>query len=220
MPFKPTNILVFGATGVIGEPIVDELARQKANSFGRVAIFTSPGTLERKADTIDKFRANGVEVLVGDIGDDDQVRQALSGRQPGGQSRTGSSPSSSSAVPFDTVVSALGRSAIGKQVRLLQLAEDTPTVTRFVPSEYGTDIEYDETSAGEPPHQEKLKVRSFVASSIRRLEYTYLVTGPYADLWLSKMSAMPEMGSFDVENKQATLPFDGETPISFTCMEE
>jgi hypothetical protein len=152
-----------------------------------------------------------VGILVGDIGDDDQVRQALSG---------GSNQAGATTAPFDTIVSALGRSAIGVQIRLLQLAEDTPTVTRFIPSEYGTDIDYDATSPAEPPHQEKLKIRSFIASSIKRLEYTYLVTGPYADLFLSKMSSAPKIGSFDVQAKEATLAFDGETPISFTTMAE
>jgi len=222
MSFQPTNILIFGATGVIGKPIVDELINEKA-SFRRIAIFTSQGAVTSKADVIRRFEESGVEVFVGDLSDHEYTRHVLEGTRPCSPlpwNQDGKSTSPSPLEPFDSIISAVGRTAISLQIELLRLAEAVETVKRFFPSEYGTDIEFDATSASEPPHQQKLKVRAFINSFIKRLECTYLVTGPYSDLFLSKMSAAPRMGSFDVQAKHATLLYQGEDPISFTSISE
>lgn len=106
------------------------------------------------------------------------------------------------------------------QIQLLDLAESCSDVKRFYPSEFGTDIEYSSDSFKEKPHQAKLRVREWFKSSPRRLEYTYLVTGPYADLYLGKFNQDPRAGSFDVEKRQAVLLGDGRDPISLTTMNE
>lgn len=49
-------------------------------------------------------------------------------------------------LDIDTVVSCVGRSVISQQIPLIQRAAET-SVTRFFPSEYGTDIEYSPKSA-------------------------------------------------------------------------
>ena len=77
---------------------------------------------------------------------------------------------------IDTIVSCVGRAGIEKQIKLITWAEQAG-VRRFFTSEYGTDIEYWPESAQEPPHQLKLKVRAHM-KTMKRLEHTYLVTGP------------------------------------------
>ncbi|EMR66247.1 putative isoflavone reductase family protein [Eutypa lata UCREL1] len=120
---------------------------------------------------------------------------------------------------FDTVASAVGRFAIDKQVDLIALAERTSNIIRFIPSEYGTDVAYNETSAQEKPHQKKLKVRAFLESdAVRRLKYTYIVTGPISDLYAGSMAAEPQLGSFDMAKKEATLLGDGKGPVGLTTM--
>lgn len=210
------SILMFGGTGAIGTFIINELIRQlSTGNLKRLAIFTSQSTVENKADTVDNLKAKGVEVFVGDVGDKDTVRQVLDGS---------ASPTNAGKdqTPFDTVVSAAGRNAILTQIPILEVAETVDTVKRFYPSEYGTDIEYDpKTSPDEPPHQLKLKVRAFIKENIKRLEYTYLVTGPYPDMWLNKTpDNLTHTGSFDVKGKKATVLYDGKQHISFTTMSE
>lgn len=116
-------------------------------------------------------------------------------------------------------MSALGRNVIASQIRLLQIAEASSSVKRFYPSEYGTDIEYFPHSKDEKPHQQKLKVRAFIRENIHRLQYTYLVTGPYADLYIHESRA-PGGGSFDAKEKVANLLGDGNEKISLTTMRE
>lgn len=117
------------------------------------------------------------------------------------------------------MVSALGRTAIEKQCNLISLAEQSPSIVRFIPSEYGTDIAFNASSAKEKTHQGKLKVRAFLESdAVRRLTYTYLVTGPFANLYAGSMAHEPRLGSFDVQSGHAVLLADGDGMIALTTM--
>ncbi|OCL13192.1 isoflavone reductase family protein [Glonium stellatum] len=191
------NILIFGATGVIGLHITQALLNAKAH-FGRVAAFTSSGTAESKKHIIQGLEKQGLEVVIGDIHKEEDIISVYK--------------------EFDTVISALGRNVIASQIDLIRLAEASNSIIRFFPSEYGTDIEYGPASAMEKPHQQKLKVRKYISSSVNRLEYTYLVTGPYADMYIAKSPDRPEMGTFDVKAKRAVLLGDADGKISFTTM--
>jgi uncharacterized protein YbjT (DUF2867 family) len=74
------TILVIGATGVIGKYILDQLVLAKDNSgFEKIAILTSAGTVDKKADDISKLKAKGVEVLVGDLTKEDEVKKDYTG---------------------------------------------------------------------------------------------------------------------------------------------
>jgi nucleoside-diphosphate-sugar epimerase len=122
-------------------------------------------------------------------------------------------------VGYDTVVSALGRNAILAQIPLVKAAEASSTIQYFYPSEYGTDIEYGPASATEKPHQLKLQVRKYIRENTKRLNVTYLVTGPYSDLYFAPCQD-PRVGSFDVKQRKATLLGGGEEKVSFTTMRD
>ncbi|KAL4914320.1 hypothetical protein BDW62DRAFT_145189 [Aspergillus aurantiobrunneus] len=191
-----SNLLVFGATGAIGSYIIAAIVNAR-DAFNHIAVFTSPSTLTTKQSTINALRESGVEILVGDVTSKDDVLKAFSG--------------------IDTVVSALGRGVIAAQVQLIEWADQTPHVKRFLPSEYGTDIEYSPASASEKPHQQKLKVRAALRQA-KDLEYAFVVTGPYADVpFYLAPSASPRGGSFDVKSRKAVLLGDGHGRISLVA---
>lgn len=197
------NILIFGGTGLIGEHISNAIVANKQH-FNRIALFTSTNTLWTKPDHIDSLKAEGVEIIVGDLKLAGDVNEAYNG--------------------IDTVVSCVGRQVIGTQVQLVQLADKHPDVKRFFPSEYGTDIEYGPQSANERPHQQKIKVRAALKQT-SNLEYTYIVTGPYGDadpgLYLSAWPSDKEAGgTFDVKRKRAVLLGGGEGKVSLTTMRD
>lgn len=216
---RSKKILVLGATGLIGKVLLNALVNAKDN-FERIGIFTSAETLRNKNRLIESFKSRGVDVFEGDLDNDDDVLTAYKGvfsclcvcryvLRFHGIVLIG--------VGFDTVVSAVGRFAINKQIDLIALAEKTPSIIRFIPSEYGTDIAYDASSAAEITHQKKLQVRSAMESA-SRLSYTYLVTGPFADLYIGSMANEPQVGSFDVVKREATLLGDGNGRVSLTTM--
>ncbi|KAL1998687.1 hypothetical protein VTN02DRAFT_5728 [Thermoascus thermophilus] len=115
MSFRPRNLLFFGATGNIGQHILAGVLAAR-DEFARVAIFTSPATAQAKATFLDGLKTEKrVEVIVGDIRDEEAVRKAYEG--------------------IDTVISALGRLAIASQIALVRLAAASPSVRWFLPSE-------------------------------------------------------------------------------------
>lgn len=124
-------------------------------------------------------------------------------------------------IGVDTVISALGRDVLASQIRLIQLAASpSSSVKWFFPSEYGTDIEYSPASVHERPHQQKLKVRAALREVGDRLVHTYVVTGPFAELYLDR--GMPDLrgGAFRVKERTADLLGDGNDRVSLTTMDE
>ncbi|KZO98759.1 NAD(P)-binding protein [Calocera viscosa TUFC12733] len=173
MAGKLEKILLIGSTGTIGYHILQAFL-PKVASFKRVAIFTSQNTVESKKDLIAQVKAAGAEVLVGDLGNEAQVKETFAG--------------------FDTIISALGRGALHLQPGLISIAASLTPPKRFFPSEYGTDIRYDPvTSPHEVPHQNKLKVRAHIEALARegKITYTYVVTGPFADtFFISRLQGL------------------------------
>jgi uncharacterized protein YbjT (DUF2867 family) len=113
-PSSCKKLLIFGATGLIGSRITAEIVRRKAN-FDKIGIFTSKGTSESKATELSKLIDQGVEVIIGDVTNANDVTQAYEG--------------------FDTVISCVGRNVIEHQVELVRLADESSSIQRFFPSE-------------------------------------------------------------------------------------
>lgn len=92
MAFQPKNILLIGATGQIGSHILSALltARQE---FNRIALFTSASTASKKATYLSDLRTNHqVEVIVGDITNEKDIRNAYNGNPPSSLSIYSSPP--------------------------------------------------------------------------------------------------------------------------------
>lgn len=223
------NILIIGATGTIGTYIVRAIIDSREH-FDRICILTSEKTLVQKVQDIAALEAWGVEIFTGRLESESAVKRAYEGSYFIKVAFVDVSMvcfclfcehvalTCHANLGIDTVVSCVGRAGIEKQIKLITWAEEAG-VRRFFPSEYGTDIEYWPESAAEPPHQLKLKVRAHM-KTMKRLEYTYLVTGPYSDLYFGMMKMKPEIGEFNVQKKKAVLLGDGEGPVSFTAMAE
>lgn len=74
----PRNILLFGATGVIGKYLVGALIESKDN-FDNIGVFTSPATVQNKNEEIEKLREQGVRIIVGNLESEDDVKKAYEG---------------------------------------------------------------------------------------------------------------------------------------------
>lgn len=145
-----------------------------------------------------EWKSQGASVITGDIGNADDVKQAYKG--------------------IDTVVSCLGRNVLANQTELLKLAEESKDVQWFFPSEYGTDIEYDSSSKDEKPHQNKLRVREFIRDNVKRVKCTYVVTGPYPEMFLPLIPVAEEAGGYDLKSRRAVVVGSGDDKIGFTSM--
>jgi len=196
--FAPSKILIFGGTGTIGKYITTSLLRAKP-AFQKVVLFTSPNSAETKKSLLDSWKSQGLSVTVGDLTSQADVTAAYEG--------------------VDTVISAVGRGGLQHQIDLLKWAEESDSVKWFLPSEFGTDIEHNtDKSPNEKPHQLKLKVRKYVREQIKRLKVTYVVTGPYFDMWINLVPGAEVVGGFDSATKQAYIIDDGEGKVGFCTM--
>ena len=72
------NVLIIGATGVIGTYITRAIVDSK-HLFGRICVFTSEKTLFEKVQDICALESWGVEILVGRLEDEKKVREAYKG---------------------------------------------------------------------------------------------------------------------------------------------
>ncbi|CAK7206470.1 hypothetical protein SEUCBS139899_009266 [Sporothrix eucalyptigena] len=200
--FAPARLLIFGATGAIGKYITEAILAASPK-FENVAIFTSANTVATKPDLLARWKASGtpISVVVGDVTNEDDVKRAYQTEAP------------------DTVISALGRGALTIQTKLVELAEQADSVKWLFPSEYGTDIEHNAKSPNEKPHQNKLALRKYIRENVNpeKLSVTYLVTGPYFDMWVSAR-ASPLMGGFNPASKTASVINDGEGKVGFCTM--
>jgi uncharacterized protein YbjT (DUF2867 family) len=67
-----------GATGLIGKHITQQILVAKS-SFDRIAILTSQNTANTKAAEIEQLKRNGVQVFIGDLGVEADVKKAYEG---------------------------------------------------------------------------------------------------------------------------------------------
>jgi len=74
----PAKVLVFGATGLIGQYILQEIYNARS-SFEKIGFFTSEATVKNKSDEINGWKEKGIEVIVGDVNSEDDVAQAYKG---------------------------------------------------------------------------------------------------------------------------------------------
>jgi len=72
------KILIFGATGVIGKYIIQEVVNAKS-SFDKIGLFTSPETAKNKPDEINSLEERGVDINVGDVNSEEDVEKAYEG---------------------------------------------------------------------------------------------------------------------------------------------
>ncbi|KAI2775975.1 NAD(P)-binding protein [Daldinia loculata] len=195
----PSNILIIGATGTIGKYITEAILSADPHVGRQVSIFTSPATASSpdKEAILSSWKSRGLSVITGDLSNADDVRNAYN--------------------DIDTVVSCLGRNALASQIELLKLAEES-NVQWFFPSEYGTDIEYDASSKNEKPHQNKLRVREFIRENLKKVKCTYVVTGPYIEMYLVLAPVAKEAGGYDAKSKKAVVIGSGDGKVGFTSM--
>lgn len=75
----PQNVLIIGATGIIGRYITASIVNAKS-SFGRISILTSPKTVAEKVEEISALKSRGVEIKSGSLDEETNVKDAYKGR--------------------------------------------------------------------------------------------------------------------------------------------
>ncbi|KAJ7214078.1 hypothetical protein GGX14DRAFT_444946 [Mycena pura] len=156
------SVLIIGASGTVGRPLVDEFLKHKSK-FARIAALADPTKVSRFADTLIK----GVEVVVGSFLD------------------------SSSYNGFDVVVSLAGNAAMKLQPGMIEAAV-AGGVRHFYPSEYGGDLNFGDNWKNryfrdKLATRDHLAAKAKEYSDFR---YTLILTGPFTEFAVSSFNGV------------------------------
>ncbi|TPX36539.1 hypothetical protein SmJEL517_g01397 [Synchytrium microbalum] len=155
-------VLILGANGYTGVPIVDVILKRgetKVKVLGQEKSLSDP----KKRGVFDAFKAKGAEVCVGSIQDLDSLKKAL--------------------VGVDIVLSMVGSGLILDQIELVKLAKEAG-VKRFIPSDFSTYC-----PPGLMAMQDK---KYMVHDAIKEigLPYTFINIGSWYDLMHREIDGM------------------------------
>lgn len=183
------NILVLGATGNIGLPIVRALAAHSTTSYTITALTRNATNLPTTF-----FPAN-VTVVSSDY-TPCTLRPLF--------------------TAADAVISCLSVVALSHQKQLVDLAIECG-VARFVPGEFGVNTTHPDAGTLFPLIRPKIEVRSYLRSKVRegKIGYTAIFNGSFFD-WFFRFPG--DMG-FDVPRARATVYDGGEVKYEVTTVE-
>jgi uncharacterized protein YbjT (DUF2867 family) len=114
-----SKILVVGATGYIGKHVTTASVKLGHPTFALVRSTTSSDPA--KAELLKSFTDAGVKLLVGDLSDHASLVAAMK--------------------QVDVVISTVGGGQLPDQTKLVDAMKEAGTIKRFVPSEFGNDVD-------------------------------------------------------------------------------
>ncbi|KAK1362353.1 Phenylcoumaran benzylic ether reductase [Heracleum sosnowskyi] len=191
---EKSKILVIGATGYIGKFLVEAAAKLGHQTFALVRETAVSDPVKGKL--IESFKASGVTIIHGDLHDHESLVKAVK--------------------QVDVVISAIAFQHVLDQSKILDAIEEAGNVKRFIPSEFGTDV--DRTHAVEPAKTklaEKAKVRRAIEA--HGIPYTYIITGCFAGYFLPTL-AQPR-GTAPPREKVIILG-DGTPKAVYNCEQD
>ncbi|KAK8648962.1 hypothetical protein V6N13_129704 [Hibiscus sabdariffa] len=162
---EKSKILIIGGTGYIGKFIVEASAKEGHPTFVLVRGSTLSDPVKGKI--IDNFKNLGVHVLIGDLNDHESLVKAIK--------------------QVDVVISTVGSLQITDQVKIIAAIKEAGNVKRFLPSEFGTDV--DLNNAVEPAKSafgQKAQIRRAIEAE--GIPYTYVPCNCFAGYFLPTLS--------------------------------
>ncbi|GAU26222.1 hypothetical protein TSUD_224130 [Trifolium subterraneum] len=125
---EKSKILVLGGTGYIGKFIVQASAKAGHPTFALIR--ESTVSHPEKSKLIESFKTSGVTLLYGDLADHESLVKAIK--------------------QVDVVISTLGGAQIHDQVKLIAAIKEAGNIKRFLPSEFGIDIDRQQNVTAPP----------------------------------------------------------------------
>lgn len=158
-----SKVLVVGATGYIGQHVVTASTKLGHPTFALVRSTTSSDPA--KAALLKSFKDAGATLVVGDLSDNASLVAALK--------------------QVDVVISTVGGGQLLDQAKLLTAAKEAGTIKRFLPSEFGNDVDQIEldVEVTKDLFGAKRQIRRLVEQS--GIPFTYVSAGSYAGYYLA-----------------------------------
>ncbi|KAF7840959.1 isoflavone reductase-like protein [Senna tora] len=159
-----TRILFIGGTGYIGKFLVEASVTAGHPTFALVRECTLSNA--EKSPMIEKFKALGVNLVVGDVLDKESLVNAIK--------------------QVDAVISTVGFRLLADQHNIISAIKEAGNVKRFIPSEFGNDV--DRVHAVDPAKTvfgTKAKIRRAIEAE--GIPYTYVCNNFFSGYFLPSL---------------------------------
>uniref|UniRef100_A0A453MQ66 NmrA-like domain-containing protein n=1 Tax=Aegilops tauschii subsp. strangulata TaxID=200361 RepID=A0A453MQ66_AEGTS len=194
-----SRVLVIGGTGHIGKHIVAASAR-RGHSTSVLIRDVAPSD-PAKMQLLKSFIDSGVALIKGDLFDHGSLVNAIKG--------------------VDVVVSAVGPRQLVEQSRIVMAIKEAGNVKRFLPSEFGSDVERVHTvDPAATLYAGKLSLRRLIEAE--GIPHTYVCCNGFAETYLPSIGDVTAVGAGPPSDKITVLG-DGDAkgkhahPISCHC---
>ncbi|CAM6128098.1 unnamed protein product [Calypogeia fissa] len=157
-----SKVLIIGGTGTLGQHIVKASVKLGHPTFLLVRSITPSDPA--KADLLKSFQKAGVTLLVGDMSEYSTLVSALK--------------------QVEVVVSAVNDPVAG-QVNILEAAKEAGTIKRFVPSEFGFDMDKFQTELPLMKNMLVSKIAIRRATEESGIPYTYVCGFAFASFYVA-----------------------------------
>eukprot|EP00249_Psilotum_nudum_P018220 c26698_g1_i4 orf=565-1479(-) len=188
-----TKVLIIGSTGYIGKHV----ARASLALGHPTFLLLRPSTASdpAKEQLIESFKALGASILHGSLENKDSLVEAIK--------------------QVDVVVSTVGGRQIADQVHIIEAIKEVGTVKRFLPSEFGIDVDRDLSNDVLKSLMEgKVKIRRAIEEA--GIPYTYVACNAFAGYFLANLC---DVGSSPSKEK-VTIYGDGNNKVVFVVEED
>jgi len=161
-----SRILIIGATGYIGRHVAKASVALGHPTY--LLVRDSPASARpERAQLLDSFKASGANILNGSLEDHASLVEAVK--------------------KVDVVISTVGGEQTANQINIIQAIKEVGTIKRFLPSEFGNDV--DNVHAVEPAKsafEQKVKIRRAIEAA--GIPYTYVASNFFAGYFLPTLS--------------------------------
>ncbi|GJS56070.1 isoflavone reductase [Tanacetum coccineum] len=190
---EKSKILIIGGTGYIGKFVVEASLKSGHPTFLLVRETTTKHP--EKSKLLDNFATLGAKLLIGDVHDHASLVNAIN--------------------QVDVVISTVGGELVADQVKLIATIQEAGNVKRFLPSEFGMDV--DHVNAIEPAKsvlQEKVAIRRAIEAA--EIPHTFVSCNGFAGYFLPTVG---QMDTYTAPREKLTIIGDG-TPKAVFVKEE
>ncbi|KAM3297306.1 hypothetical protein ACQJBY_039262 [Aegilops geniculata] len=191
-----SRVLVIGGTGHVGKHIVAASAR-RGHSTSVLIRDVAPSD-PAKMQLLKSFIESGVALIKGDLFDHGSLVDAIKGA--------------------DVVISAVGPRQLAEQLRIVMAITEAGNVKRFLPSEFGSDVERAHTvDPAATLFAGKVSLRRLIEAE--GIPHTYICCNAFAETYLPSIGDVTAVGAGPPSDKITVLG-DGDAKAVFVAEED
>ncbi|KAL6848327.1 hypothetical protein ACP4OV_022455 [Aristida adscensionis] len=193
---EKSRVLVIGGTGHIGKHIVP--ASIQLGHPTAVLVRDAAPSDPAKAQLLKSFSDSGVALLEGDLFDHESLVKAIK--------------------CADVVISVVGPRQVAEQTRIIAAIKEAGNVKRFLPSEFGSDVDrVDTVDPAASLYGVKAKLRRMIEAE--GIPHTYVSCNGFAETYLPSIGDVTAVGAGPPTSKITVLG-DGNTKAVFVVEED